>query len=273
MTCVCAHTHTHEKNDIVCLGLFTAAACVCPCISLHMRAYILFLFLLTACSAVRATLICGSRAESVLLVQRAAEQDAALRFQFRRGTGAPALSRAALDTLLVEQTHLIVNGAGASAVAARTATVSDDDSRQSTWPAAWLTEALLAYPSTQLEALAAANCTALAAAIAAGTAAPPLEVLVVLGELYKHQTLLAAESQCADNEVALLNEATGDVYCACASGRVCAATTTAQTLGTAVNGLVIALAVFTFVGALVLIVHSTWWPTRGTMSMEMSPVS
>ncbi len=207
----------------------------------------LLLFLTLCASVTHGTLVCATRESALDLVAGAINSASGVRFLVGRLVPKALTNRAALDALLSQEMHVLVD-APLDAVQSESGTVHiarhDDDVRQLTMPLAWLSAPLAVSADVPT-----ADCSALAAGIA--DTPPPPEVLSVLSALVEYTTLLAGDRACDVNEVPV-QSSPGVFACACADGRVCmASASVVDLLQQWVQGLLIATIVLAMLAAMV----------------------
>ena len=180
--------------------------------------YTPLVLVLLVCAGARATLVCSTRADALALAAAAIGQASDARFFLGRISPHALTNPAELDALLTNELHVLVASNATGLIAA-----SDDDVRQLYSPDAWVAYAPMAV------AASGGNCSLLIASLATGP--PPAEVRDMLSAIVSYGALLATDRTCdGANEVPVRSNSTGVYACACADGRVCAASLSVTTM-------------------------------------------
>jgi hypothetical protein len=206
-----------------------------------MNTTLLVLFLLILGVARGAPLVCTTETDAVALIAHSCQL--LLNCRAELGTGEDALATEAWVVLLTEQACLL----SANATAA-----TDCDSRLLFMDAVYVTQPLVAYDNTSLDAV---DCNAI---LECNIASPegaliPVQVFDLLNALSVYTWYASDTSSCPeDNHVAHWTNVTGtpEIVCQCAPGKVCEASNVAVSsflVFTGIFACVLALAMTLFV--------------------------
>lgn len=206
-----------------------------------MNTTLLVLFLLFLSVVRGAPLVCTTETDAVALIAHSCQL--LLNCRAELGTGDDALSTDAWGVLLTEQSCLLSTNA---------TTATDCDSRLLFMDAVYVTQPLVAYDNTSLDAV---DCNAI---LECNIASPedslvPVQVFDLLNELSVYMWYASDTSNCPeDNHLAHWTNVTGtpEIVCQCAPGKVCEASNVAVSsflVFTGIFACVLALAMTLFV--------------------------
>jgi hypothetical protein len=180
------------------------------------------LLLVFLVATAHATLYCPTQAEAVSALRAACLADLGARFYYG------SMSLDAFTSLVVNRLQIVRNWESALA-ATNSAFHGDDDARHFFWPDAWRHNqpTLVAFGALASSdaSVTAADCTALVANLATPTTSslPPAELRDAVHLLFEYAVLMSDDHQCnPENEVAVRDADSGEVFCMVAEDRVCA---------------------------------------------------